>query len=246
MAHIDDLDETLDLDEPLLIEGLPGVGLVGKIATDHLVDTFEMVHAANVLCDSLPPVTIYGEGERGLKPPVRLYADEQRDLLVLRSDVPVAPGAATEFADCLGEWLSNHGATPIYLSGLPRQKDEEPPELYGVATGDGGRLLDDAEIERPSEGGLVSGPTGALLHHAFEEELTAAGLIVESDPQFPDPEAARVVLKHGIQPLVDAEMDVGNLVERAEEIREAKEQLAQRMQAADSEATQAQPIRGFQ
>ena len=35
MATISLVDEGLSLDAPTLIEGFPGVGLVGKIATDH-------------------------------------------------------------------------------------------------------------------------------------------------------------------------------------------------------------------
>jgi uncharacterized protein len=85
-----------------------------------------------------------------------------------------------------------------------------------------------------------------LLHHAIENERTAIGLVVESDPRFPDPEASRVVIKQGIEPLAGVEVPVENLVERAEEIRNAKEQLARRMQQADEESTQAQPLRMYQ
>lgn len=246
MARVDVIDESVDLDEPKLVEGLPGLGLVGKIAADHLVDTFEMAHVANVLCETLPPVAVYGEGERGIEPPVRIYADEANDLLVLQSDVPVTPAAAKEFADCVTEWLDDAGATPLYLSGRPEEKDEKPPELYGVSIGDGAAMLDEAGIPDPDEDGLISGPTGALLHHAFTEGVTAVGLVVESDPQFPDPEAARVLINDGIEPLTGVEVPTEDLVEKAEEIREAKESLAQQLREADEESTQARPIRGYQ
>ncbi|MEF8882717.1 MAG: PAC2 family protein, partial [Halapricum sp.] len=51
MAHVNVHREDLDFDEPVLVEGLPGLGLVGKIAADHLVDTFEMDHYASIHCD---------------------------------------------------------------------------------------------------------------------------------------------------------------------------------------------------
>ncbi|MFB6096422.1 MAG: proteasome assembly chaperone family protein [Haloferacaceae archaeon] len=246
MARVDVIDESVGLDEPMLVEGLPGLGLVGKIAADHLVDAFEMAHVANLLCESLPPVAVYGEGERGVSPPVRVYADAERDLLVLQSDVPVTPASAREFAGCLGDWQADVGATPIYLSGRPAEKDENPPELYGVSTGEAGSLLAAADVPEPNEDGLVSGPTGALLHHAFAEDVDAVGLIVESDPQFPDPEAARVLISDGIEPLTGIEVPTENLVEKAEEIREAKEQLAQQLRDAEGESTQARPLRGYQ
>jgi uncharacterized protein len=71
-------------------------------------------------------------------------------------------------------------------------------------------------------------------------------LIVESDPRFPDPEAARVLLVEGIEPLAGVEVDTDDLVDRGEEIREAKERLAKRMQEGGDESTQARPLGMYQ
>lgn len=246
MAHISILADDISLDQPMMVEGLPGVGLVGKIVADHLVDQFEMVHYANVHCDGIPRVAVYTEDDTELRTPVRLYADEERNLLVLQSDVPIHPEAAGEFAGCIRGWFEQDGVVPIFLSGIGTEKRDEAPALYGVATGDGRALLDEAGIDHPTEMGLVTGPTGALMNYVLEHGLTSVGLIVESDPQFPDPEAARVVIKKGIEPLTGVEVPVDTLVEDAEEIRRAKEQFAKRMQDSDEESTQAQPLRMYQ
>ena len=245
MARINPVGDDPDLDAPWLIEGLPGVGLVGKIAADHLIDAFEMRHFANVHCEGVPRVAVYAEGDADLRTPIRLYADEERNLLALQSDVPISPDAAAEFADCFAGFYDEHDATPLYLSGIPREKGGDVPELYGVGAGDGADLLAEAEIDVPTETGLISGPTGALLNHAIETDRTAVGLIVESDPRFPDPEASRVIIDRGIEPLVGVDAPVDNLVERAEEIREARDRLAKEMQEGD-ESTAAQPLRMYQ
>ncbi|WP_101297334.1 proteasome assembly chaperone family protein [Halegenticoccus soli] len=246
MAHVNILDEDLALDSPMLVEGLPGVGLVGKIATDHLVSEFEMTHYANVHCEGIPHVAVYADGDPGLHTPVRLYADEERDLLALRSDVPISPAAATEFADCVADWFDENDVTPIFVSGIPRENSSDVPSLYGVSTGSGDELLADAGIDSPSEAGLVSGPTGALMSFAVEHGRTSVGLIVESDPQFPDPQAARTLIKGGVEPLAGIDVPTDELVDRAEEIREARERLVQRLQEAGDESTQAQPLRMYQ
>ncbi|MCO8255960.1 proteasome assembly chaperone family protein [Haladaptatus sp. AB618] len=248
MTNIAVVADDIELDEPTLVEGLPGLGLVGKIATDHLIEQFDMTYYAAVDCDGIPQIAIYEDGKPDLLPPVRIYADEERDLLALRSDVPISADAAPEFADCVTGWMESNDVTPLYLSGLPQQKQPgKVPELYGTATGDMAQLLEEYDIGFPTEMGAISGPTGALLHRASRRGVDAIGLIVESDPQFPDPEAARVLLEKGVDPIAGTEVNTEELVESAEEIREQKEQFAQRMQQTEeAESSQAQPLRMFQ
>ncbi|WP_135827944.1 proteasome assembly chaperone family protein [Halorussus halobius] len=248
MARVNVVADEVSLDEPTLVEGLPGVGLVGKLATDHVVDQFDMTYYASIDCEGLPRISVYEAGSRTVRPPVRLYADADRDLVALQSDVPVSASAASEFASCVTDWLVDRDVTPIYLSGLPKEKEPgEIPSLYGVATGDAGGRLDDHGVGSPPERGAISGPTGALLHEAAARDHDAYALVVESDPQFPDPEAAHILIENGIAPLTDLDVATDHLVERAEEISEQKEQLAQRMGEAETdESSQAQPLRMFQ
>jgi uncharacterized protein len=246
MARISVLNDGVTLDEPTLVEGFPGVGLVGKIATDHMIEAHDMVHYANVHCEGIPRATVYQESDPSLMTPVRLYADPERDLVALRSDVPVAPGAATEVAGCLDGWFDETGAFPVFLSGLGREKDEAPPDLYGVATGNGGDALSRAGIEDPPESGLVSGPTGAMLAESLERGRDAVGLVVESDPQFPDPEASRILIRDGIDPIAGTETPTEGLVDQATEIRDAKQAFAKQMQEATEESSQAEPLKMFQ
>lgn len=245
MAHVQVHDSDLDLQSPVLVEGFPGVGLVGKLATDHLVDSFEMDHYASCFCEGIPDIAVYHEGEATVEPPVRIYADADRDLLALQSEVPVSPQDATGFAECLTNWVDEQGALPLYLSGLPTEKDGRPA-LHGIATGDAGSALETHGIDAPQHSGIVSGPTGALIHGAYRAGIDSVGLVVQSNPQFPDPEAARVLLADAIGPIADVEVETDTLVEQAEEIADARQQLAERMSQGDEEATQAQPLGMFQ
>ncbi len=246
MAHVQVQSDDIDLESPILVEGLPGAGLVGKIAADHLVEEFDMEYYAAVRCAGLPSVAVYHGNTSTVQPPVRIYADADHDLLVLQSDIPVSPTEASDFASCVTDWLVRNDVFPLYLSGLAEEKGSKP-EVYGIATGDAEPVIDEAGIVPPREGGLVTGPTGALLHQASDVALDAVGLIVQTDANFPDPEAARALLAHGIQPIAGFDVDTNALIEHADDIQAAREQLAQQLQDADQdESTQAQPIRGFQ
>jgi len=234
MAQICTIQE-LDVESPFLVEGLPGVGLVGQIIVDHLNEALSMKHHAVVDCDSLPQVAVFEEGAHDVQHPVRLLGDEENDLLVLQSDVPVSP-KAEGFADCLVNWMEEQDITPIFVSGLPK-KPEGVPSLFGISTGDGAELL--GEIEPPKQGGVVSGPTGGLIQEANDRDMDAVGLVVETDPQFPDPAAARVVVEKGVAPITGIKVGTSELVEKSEEIMETKEQLAKQMQDAEEESTTA-------
>lgn len=248
MAKVSVRGEPVDLDDPVLVEGLPGVGLVGKIATDHLIDEFDMRFHAAVECDSLPAIARYDGDERGVLPPVRIYVDETRDLLALQSDVPVSRVATDGFTDCVTSWLDDVGARAFLSSGMPAEQDPgDVPAIFGVATGDVGADLDDHGIEKPPESGVIGGPTGALLNRAESRGFDAACFVVETDPRFPDPAGANRLLTGAIGPLAGIDVPTDDLVDRAEEIRSQREKLAERMRAADEEeSSQAKPLRMFQ
>lgn len=248
-------EDGLALDDATLVEGLPGIGLVGKIATDHLVEAFEMDHYASVYCDGIPTVGVYHAGDASVQAPVRLYADAERDLLALQSDVPISAESAENFAGCVVGWIARNDVRPIFLSGRAAGEQGAPidterdgtPGVRGIATGDAAELLTAAEIEAPPESGAVSGPTGALLHDAAREGVDGVGLVVESDPNFPDPLAARALLEAGVGPIADLDVAVDVLSDRAADIRKQKQQLAKQMQEATSEeSSQAQPLRMYQ
>ncbi|ELY57751.1 hypothetical protein C493_07674 [Natronolimnohabitans innermongolicus JCM 12255] len=236
-----------DLENPTLVEGFPGLGLVGKIATDHLVRELEMRYYASVDCDGLPEIGVYRGDDRTARPPVRVYVSEAHDLLAIQSDVPIRSQAVETVASCVTGWVVEQDATPIYLSGLPAERDDDEPAIYGIATGEAGVALEENDVDSPPEDGVVTGPTGALINRAAHHGHDSIGLVVEASPQFPDPEAASVLLEAGIGPVSGLEINVQDLVDHAAEIREKREQFAQQMQRiGQEESSQAQPLRMYQ
>jgi len=250
MSHAVVRNEHVRLNSPVFIEGLPGLGLVGKLATDHLIDQLGMTYYASVECPSLPSVGAYHERDYRVRPAVRIYADERRDLLALQSDVAVSPQTVSDFASCLVGFLAERNALPISFSGLGRAGTSDSADgrsLYGVATGDGGRILSDLGIDPPSEDGLWSGPTGAMLNVARYEGITSLGLVVETDPERPDPQAACALLERGIAPVAGIEVDIDPLRERAAEIHESEQELADRMREPErDESSKAESLRMYQ
>jgi len=244
MAQVD-VHREMAFDEPVLIEGLPGLGLVGKIAADHLVEHFGMAHYASCRCEGLPEVAVF-DTDHGVEPPVRIHADPDWNLLVLQSDVPVSPSAASQFAACVTGWLAEKEVFPLYVSGIERPEDRQIGEISAVATGDAGDRLENLDVREPRERGVVSGPTGALLYEADRASLDGLGLVVEASKQFPDPTAAKLFLERVVEPVAGIDVGTEALVEQAEEISGAKQRLAAQIQDGGDETSEARPLRMFQ
>jgi hypothetical protein len=61
--------EHTDPDSPLPVEGLPGVGLVGKVTTSHLVEEFDTVEYTACHWDGLARTAAYEKADRSVRPP---------------------------------------------------------------------------------------------------------------------------------------------------------------------------------
>ncbi|WP_435146237.1 proteasome assembly chaperone family protein [Halobaculum sp. P14] len=235
------------LDDPILVEGLPGIGLAGKIAADHVRDVLDARQYGELTGDEIPQTAVFTEGDRGVASPLRLYVDEADDVVVLAGDAPVPPAIADDVADAVNGWAAEVGATPLYLSGLPTEREStEVPDMYGVATGGAGDRLDDAGVDAPEVDGAVQGPAGALLTDAHQRGLGSCGLIVETTPRFPDPEGAHVLVRDGINPVAGVDVDTDPLVESAEEIMEQRKRLAQQLQQSGEQQSRAEQTGMFQ
>jgi len=53
-----------DLEDPILIEGLPGVGHVGKLAAEHLLEEFDAEPVRRIHSEHFPPQVTVETGER--------------------------------------------------------------------------------------------------------------------------------------------------------------------------------------
>ena len=235
------VEKDIDISGFYLIEGMPGIGLVAKISSDYIVDKLTMDKYAEVYSDDIPSVAIFNQKDSQLKSSVRIFVDEENQILVLKSDTPIS-GDSNEFITSLVEWMKRNDLKPIFQAGLPFEVEpNEENYLFNVKNGsiDGSSNL--KLPEPPIDGGIV-GPTGSLLEKTLEMNLDSLGLVVESDPDFPDPEASRVIIEKGIKPVTGIDIDTSELESKGKEIKQKKKELIDKIQEIwDEKATEAYP-----
>jgi uncharacterized protein len=229
----------LTVESPTLIEGLPGHGMVASIAVDRITDQLGLDHYGSVHSEHLPRVTTFEDGR--VRDLVRVYAGDEAELLTLQSDVPVPTAAFDALVECILSDLVESFGRGVFLAGVPARDEDDHGTVSAIATTDALEAdLRAADIELAEGAGIVGGVTGALAQACYHAEVPAAILIVQANPYFPDPVAAKALIEEALEPLVEFEIETAELEEQAAEIREGKQQIAQQLKQQQEEGA-AQP-----
>jgi uncharacterized protein (TIGR00162 family) len=218
--------DTATLDDPVFIEGLPGVGHVGKLVAEHLVEEMESTLVRRVYSEHFPPQVGIDETGVGRLANAEFYAIETagRDLLVLTGNHQAGDGAGHyRLTNTFLEIAESFGASEIFaLGGVPTgELIEEYSVLGAVAADEQIQPLEDLGVEFRSEepaGGIV-GTSGLLLGMGGRRDFEAACLMGETSGYVVDPMSARAVLEV-LEELLDIEVDYDALDDRAEEMEE--------------------------
>ena len=223
---IEVVDEA-DLDRPVLVEGLPGVGHVGKLAADHLLEELDSTLVRRVYSEHFPPqVDIDDVGVAELTG-AEFYAVETdgRDMLVLAGNHQAQSNHGHyRLTNAFLDVAEDFAVGAVYaLGGVPTGELVDEPEVIGAATTDASMVesLEDVGVEfREDEpaGGIV-GVSGLLLGLGARRDLPAACLMGETSGYLVDPMSARAVLEV-LTELLEFEVGYGSLEDRAEEMEE--------------------------
>jgi uncharacterized protein (TIGR00162 family) len=214
-----------ELTDPVLVEGLPGVGHVGKLAAEHLVEERDGQLVRRVYSTHLPPQVSVDEGLTQLAcAEVHAVETDGQDLLVLTGDHQAQDtvghyGLAGAFLD-LAEDLD---AQRVFaLGGIPTGELIEEYDVIGATTTEAQREeLEGAGVDfRGDEpaGGIV-GVSGLLLGLGDRRGVDAACLMGETSGYLVDPKSAQAVLEV-LQDILGFTVDFGSLEDRADEMEE--------------------------
>jgi uncharacterized protein len=216
-------------EEPIVIAGLPDVGLVGLIAVFHLASKTDMEEVGFIESDLLPPVVVLHGGIP--KPPFRILRSGR--LVALISEIAIPASAVPKICRAIVEWVSKKKAKLLVtLGGIPVEERYklDKPRVY--ATASSREVVEDLKARGMEilDRGYLVGPYASMMRLAPLYGLTAVGLLAQSFFNYPDPDAAASVLEE-LGKLVGLEIDLVELRERGEEIRLAARDLMKRTEA---------------
>jgi uncharacterized protein (TIGR00162 family) len=238
--EIETLDD-VDLEAPVLIEGLPGVGHVGKLAVEHLIEAGESTPVRRLYSTDLPPQVTVGEDGTTDLTAVEFTVVELEGTQVLAVTGDHQAGTTQghyRIAEGILSVADDVGVERAFaLGGVPTGDiDEDRSVLSAINEADLREPLTEAGAEfREGEpaGGIV-GVSGLLLGLGERRGLPAACLMGETSGYLVDPTSAGAVLEV-LEAVLEFDVDHGPLEERAEEMAAVVDQ----MQALESQAPEA-------
>lgn len=233
--------DELDLENAMVVAGVPTLGLVGTIVSHYLHDTLEMEVVGGVRSPYFPPIGKIHGGRP--KRPFALYAMETScgpdgacdHLVVAESDFLPFPPVQDPLARELVGWAADQGARWIVTPDGLHVPETDDVSVHGVASSETGLdRLRKMGVEVIDEG-VLGGFSSLLLFEGEEQEIDTMCLLADSTPDHPDARAASrlVQVLDALVPEVDIETDP--LQEEAQRIEEAVRENRARLEEQTKE-----------
>ncbi len=220
----------IEPEKPILIEGLPGIGIVGKLSADQLLDQLETEKYADIYSPHFQPqVDILEDSTIKMKRnELHIHEREEgkEDLLILAGvEQGVDAQGQHEMSKLVIEEAEKLGTEEIYtLGGYATKQMKEEPEVFGAVTHE--EMKEDLKEKEVSfeKKGPIGGAAGLLLGYGAKKEMKGTCLMGETHGKFVDPNASKQVLKV-LGEILDLELTYEELEEKAEEVKNAIDEM---------------------
>jgi len=226
--------EEIELENPIFIEALPGIGHVGKLAIDSMIDEMDAIKFAEIYSPYFPPQIFVGEKGIAENMVNELYylkdvGENKQDFILLVGNTQgISPEGQYEICRDVLDFLEKYNINTIYtLGGIATGQPTTNPRVLGVATDlDTVEFLEKHDVYLRSNDGGIIGASGLFLGLAMRRNISGACLMGETPGYFIDAEAAEVLLVK-LSELLNIEVNTEKLDERAEETKKMLEKAYQ-------------------
>ncbi len=225
------------LNSPTLIEGLPGVGHVGKLVAEHLIEELDAEKIIEIYSPHFPPqVLVQDDGTvKQVKNEIYAYKGEDKDILLLVGDYQSATNEGHyELTGIFLDLAEELGVKRIYtLGGYGTGQFVDKPEVMGAANSL--ELVEEMKelgvvFQENEPGGGIVGVSGLLVGMSGLRGIEAVCLMGMTSGYLVDPKSAQEVLKVlctaleievGMQALEDRANDMEKIVGKLREMEKS-------------------------
>ncbi len=193
-----------------IIEGFPGFGLIGTIATEYLMEHLDTEKIGIVEMDEVPAMIAIHQNK--VIEPVSIHYNKKYNLVLVHA-INIGKELGWKVADIIVELAKVLSAKEIIsLEGVGSPNPAQSRVFY-YATRDGSLSKKLGSIAQPLNEGIIVGVTGALL--AKQLNLPIIALFAEAQNNLPDSRAAAEIIK-ALDAYAGLEVDPKPLLKQAE------------------------------
>lgn len=225
------IEKEMNVENPVFIEGLAGIGHIGKTSVSYLADHLEAERVGELYSHHFPPYTIVKDNKTVdlLRNDIyQVEREDDRDLVLIEGNAQAStPEGHYEVAEKIMDLIDDVGTSEIItIGGYGTGDVVEDPDVFGAVTTEKVRdEYQDHGIEFDHEVGQIVGASGLILAMGRDREYPGICLLGET-PGFlmSDPKATEAVLQ-AIEQILDLELDYSDLDEKVEESQEVLKKL---------------------
>ena len=176
---------------PTVIQGFPGIGMVGAIAAEFLVQHMNTEMIGKILIEKTPPLVAVHDGR--LIEPFSIYYNRKYNLVIVHSIISI-PGAEWQLADAVVALCNQLKAKQIIsLEGIGSSIEKNESRIfYYTNSKKYETAFKKAKIEQLKEG-IIMGQASALLVKSGVTPVSC--IFAETHTSLPDSKAAAEVIK---------------------------------------------------
>ncbi len=215
-----------------IVEGFPGFGLIGTIATEFLVEHLKCEKIGTIDMDDIP--AIIAIHQKKVIEPISIYYHKKLNIVLLHA-INIGKELGWKLAEVVQELAQQLRAKEIIsLEGVgnPQLATQGAQAMSRVFyyTSDGKKEKVLAKVALPLEEGIIVGVTGALLARTRKVPITA--FFAETGTGLPDSKAAALIIK-ALDQYTGLDVDYKPLFKQAEEFEKKLRGMMEQAQSAE-------------
>ena len=249
MACTINITEKPELNNPVLIEGLPGIGFVANIAALHLITELKARRFAEIVSASFQDFAVTIENGGARSPVNELYYvkrdDGGRDLIIWYGNTQaLTTFGQYELCGKVLDIVQELGCRfVISIGGFKKEQVQAVPGLYTAAT-DQESLKDALELGTKIMVGHVFGIAGLIVGLARIRNVRGFALLVDTLGMFPDSNATKYALTT-LGKYLKFDVDLSKLEVSANETKRILDSLGLIRNLAEEKKKEEQQMRWF-
>lgn len=213
-----------DIEDAIVLEGSPGVGLVGNIVGWLLVEDLKMKEIGYIDSKYFPPLAVLYKGVA--IHPFRIY--ESEGIVLFLSDFIVPPNVVYDMTNAIVDWMEKNSSKELITFNSMVVREKTQPAAGAANSPEALQKLANMELPVLPFGNL-NGLSGTLLTRCAVKNIPASCLFAEILNPYPDPRAAAGVIGT-LNKMLNTEIDPEPLLKEAEEIESRLKKLAEEVQ----------------